>query len=63
MFVLLFQLAHARYPPRRLVTKISIPARLEILIQGKIQAKDISQVGMISAGHADIVLDIYKDYT
>ena len=24
MFVLLFQLAHARYPPRRLVTKISI---------------------------------------
>ena len=44
--------------------KITVSAaRLEILIQGKIQAKDISQVGMISAGHADIVLDIYKDYT
>ena len=42
---------------------VAIPARLEILIQGKIQAKDISQVGMISAGHVDIVLDIYKDYT
>ena len=33
---------------------VAIPARLEILIQGKIQAKDISQVGMISAGRADI---------
>ena len=42
---------------------MAIPVRLEILVQGKIQAKDISQVGMISAGHADIALDIYKDCT
>ena len=42
---------------------VAIPARLEILIQGKIQAKDISQVGMISASDAELVLDIYRDYT
>ena len=33
----------------------AIPARSEIVIQGKIQAKDISQVGMISASQADSV--------
>ena len=34
---------------------VAIPARSEMVIEGKIQAKDISQVGMISASQADIV--------
>ena len=34
---------------------ISIPARTEIIIKGKVQAKDISQVGMISACQSDSV--------
>jgi hypothetical protein len=33
----------------------AIPARSEMVIEGKIQAKDISQVGMISASPADSV--------
>jgi hypothetical protein len=34
---------------------VAIPARSEMVIEGKIQAKDISQVGMISASQADSV--------
>ena len=34
---------------------VVIPARTEIIIEGKIQAKDISQVGMISASQSDSV--------
>jgi hypothetical protein len=33
----------------------AIPARSEMVIEGKIQTKDISQVGMISASPADSV--------
>jgi hypothetical protein len=33
----------------------AIPARSDMVIEGKIQAKDISQVGMISASPADSV--------
>ena len=41
---------------------VAIPARSEMVIEGKIQAKDISQVGMIYQLVRQIVLDIYKDY-
>ena len=34
---------------------VSIPARSEIIIEGKIQAKVISQAGMISASKSDSV--------
>ena len=34
---------------------VTIPARSEMVIEGKIQAKDISQVGMISACQADSI--------
>ena len=34
---------------------VAIPARSEIIIEGKIQAKDVSQVGMISASQSDSV--------
>ena len=34
---------------------VAIPARSEMVIEGKIQAKDISQVGMISASQADSI--------
>ncbi len=35
--------------------EVAIPARSEIVIEGNIQAKDISQVGMISASKTDSV--------
>ena len=34
---------------------VAIPGRTEIILEGKIQAKDVSQVGMISASQSDSV--------
>ena len=50
MFVLLFQLAHAKYPPRRLMTKISIAhdVKFRSLGQSPTNVRTLNSVSSIS---------------